>query len=207
MEKASRLFDCIEVQAKKPKSDLLNAKVDGSWKSFSTSEVHNMVYQLAMALLDMGVSGGDGTTEGRDKIGLISNGRPEWVIVDLAVQLIGAVLVPLYPNSSLKEIELILIEAEVKCIFVSDADLCAKINAVIAHVPSLKAVYSFNELESCKNWQQLFKPVSDVNRNKIKIISAEIKEDDVTTIIFTSGTTGRPKGVMLTHKNIVSNVI
>jgi long-chain acyl-CoA synthetase len=129
------------------------------------------------------------------------------VIVDLAVQLIGAVLVPLYPNSSLKELELILIEADVKCIFVSDADLCAKVNAVIDHVPSLKAIYSFNELESCKNWLQLFKPVSDVNRNKIKVISAEIKEDDVTTIIFTSGTTGRPKGVMLTHKNIVSNVI
>lgn len=207
MKNAVRLFDCIDIQAQNPKTDLLSAKVNGVWVPYSTAEVHEKIHQLAAALLDMGISAGDGTTEGRDKVGLISNGRPEWVIVDLAVQLIGAVLVPLYPNSSLKELELILIEADVKCIFVSDADLCAKVNAVIDHVPSLKAIYSFNELESCKNWLRLFKPVSDVNRNKIKVISAEIKEDDVTTIIFTSGTTGRPKGVMLTHKNIVSNVI
>lgn len=207
MKNAVRLFDCIDIQAQNPKADLLSAKVNGAWVPYSTAEVHEKIYQLAAALLDMGISAGDGTTEGRDKIGLISNGRPEWIIVDLAVQLIGAVLVPLYPNSSLKELELILIEADVKYIFVSDADLCAKVNAVINNVPSLKGIYSFNELESCKNWRQLFKPVSDVNRNKIKVISAEIKEDDVTTIIFTSGTTGRPKGVMLTHKNIVSNVI
>jgi long-chain acyl-CoA synthetase len=123
MKNAARLFDCIAIQAQNPKADLLNGKVNGEWVSYSTAAVHEKIYQLAAALLEMGISAGDGTTEGRDKVGLISNGRPEWLIVDLAVQLIGAVLVPLYPNSSLKEIELILIEAEVKCIFVSDADL------------------------------------------------------------------------------------
>ena len=207
MENAARLFDCIATQAQNPKADLLGAKVNGEWVAHSTAEVHEKVYQLAAALMAMGITAGDGTTEGRDKVGLISNGRPEWVIVDLAVQLIGAVLVPLYPNSSLKEIELILVEAEVKCIFVSDAELCAKVTGVIDHVPSLKSVYSFNELENCKNWSQLLKPVSDADKDKIREISSKIKEDDVTTIIFTSGTTGRPKGVMLTHKNIVSNVI
>ncbi|WP_428329784.1 AMP-dependent synthetase/ligase [Mucilaginibacter sp.] len=207
MINATRLFDCISDQALNPRADLLNAKVNGVWKSFSTVEVHEKIYQLAAALLEMGISGGDGTTIGRDKVGLISNGRPEWLIVDLAVQLTGAILVPLYPNTSLKEIEQILVEAEVKCIFVSDADLCGKINAVSVHVPSLKSIFSFDEIESCKNWKQLFKPITDADRDKIKTSIAKISEDDVTTIIFTSGTTGRPKGVMLTHKNIVSNVI
>ena len=207
MKNVARLFDCISAQAQNPKADLLNAKENGVWVSYSTTEVHEKIYQLAVALLGMGISAGDGTTLGRDKVGLISNGRPEWVIVDLAVQLIGAILVPLYPNSSLKEIEQILIEAEVKCIFVSDADLCGKVNTVIDHVPSLKSIFSFNDLKDCKNWKQLLKPITDADRDKVNAISAGIKEDDVTTIIFTSGTTGRPKGVMLSHKNIVNNVI
>src|SRR5260370_16513310 len=207
MEKATRLFDCMEAQAKKPKADLLNAKVDGSWKSYSTSEVHDMVYQLATALLEMGISGGDGTTEGRDKIGLISNGRPEWLIIDLAVQLTGAILVPLYPNTSTKEIEQILKEAEVKYVFVSSSDLCDKVNEVRQNVPSLQTIFSFEHIEGCTHWSGLLKPISEDDKKKIIAVSSQITEHDVATIIYTSGTTGRPKGVMLTHKNIMSNVM
>jgi long-chain acyl-CoA synthetase len=205
MKRAERLFDCMEVQAENPKPDLLNAKVNGVWTAYSTAEVHDKIYSLAAALLEMGISAGDGTTEGRDKVGLISNGRPEWLIVDLAVQLTGAILVPFYPNSSQKEIELIVNEAGVKCVFVSDAGLCAKMSEVKGHVTGLSAIFSFDEIAGCTNWKTLLKPISDKDRQKIASISSGIKEDDVTTIIFTSGTTGRPKGVMLTHKNIVSN--
>ena len=104
----------MAIQAEEPLPDLLNAKVNGTWKAYSTQEVHNMINQLSVALLNMGVSAGDGTTEGRDKIGLISIGRPEWLITDLAVQQIGAVLVPLYPNSNAHELEEILNQAGVK---------------------------------------------------------------------------------------------
>jgi long-chain acyl-CoA synthetase len=207
MEKATRLFDCMEAQAKEPRTDLLNAKENGAWRSYSTQETHTMIYQLAMALLDLGVSGGDGTTEGRDKIGLISNGRPEWLITDLAVQQTGAILVPLYPNSNPKELEQILNEAEVKYLFVSGKDLYDKVKEVCANIPSLKAIYTFDQVDNCPNWTVLLNPLPEAYREKLTAISNTIAEDDVTTIIYTSGTTGKPKGVMLTHKNIVSNVI
>lgn len=207
MENAVKLFDCIGVQAKNPKADLLNAKVNGVWMSYSTTEVHTQIYQLATALLAMGISAGDSTTEGRDKVALISNSRPEWIIVDLAVQLTGAILIPLYPNSNVKEVEQILIEAEVKCIFVSDVELFNKVNSIQQNVPTLKAIYSFNKVDGCKHWESLLSSITNADKEKLNTIGAQIKAEDVTTIIYTSGTTGRPKGVMLTHRNIVSNVM
>jgi long-chain acyl-CoA synthetase len=207
MEKATRLFDCLLAQANAPRADFLTAKENGEWRLYSTQEVHTRVYQLALALLDMGISAGDGTNEGRDKIGLISNGRPEWVIVDLAVQLTGAVLVPLYPNTSTKEIEQILNESAVKYMFVSDKGLCDKVNLVRASVPALKEVYAFDQLDSCQHWTVLLQPLPDDHQQKIAAASNKIGEDDLATIIYTSGTTGRPKGVMLSHKNIMSNVL
>ncbi len=207
MEKATRLFDCIALQAKAPVAGLLNAKEGGVWKAYSTQQVHTMVNQLSIALLNMGISQGDGTTEGRDKIALISNGRPEWVMVDLAVQQTGAILVPLYPNSNAKELEQILNEAEVKYVFVSSADLCSKITEVRSHIPSLKEIYTFDTIDGCPNWTELLKPLPDGYQGRIQVVSDTIKESDITTIIYTSGTTGRPKGVMLTHKNILTNVM
>ena len=207
MKKATRLFDCIPVQAADPKADLLTAKVNGEWRSSSTGEVHTLINQLTIALLAMGVSAGDGTNEGRDKIGLISNGRPEWVILDLAVQQTGAVLVPLYPNTNAKEIEQILIESAVKYIFVSDKELCDKINLVRANTPDLREVYTFDQIDNCIHWTEILNPLPKDYQQKIAEVCDKIGEDDLTTIIYTSGTTGKPKGVMLSHKNILSNVL
>ncbi len=202
MKSATRLFDCIDIQKQGKKEDFLSAKVSGAWKLYSTDEVHEKIYQLAAALLEMGISAGDGTTEGRDKVGLISNSRPEWLIIDLAVQLTGAILVPLYPNTNVKEIEQILQEIEMKCMFVSNAELFEKVSSVSANTPSLKSVFCFDEVQGCTKWETLLKAVREKDRENLSAISSKIKEDDVTTIIFTSGT----KGVMLTHKNILSNV-
>ena len=207
MEEPKRLFDCLKIQEQAQQTDLLNGKENGVWRLRSTAEVHQQIYELAKALLDLGISGGDGTTEGRDKIGLISNSRPEWIITDLAVQLTGAVLIPLYTNSNAREIGQILKEAEVKYLFVGTADLFEKANLIAADIPSLKSIFTFDELPNATHWQMLLKPVDDEGFNQIKEASNQIKETDVTTIIYTSGTTGKPKGVMLTHKNIVSNVL
>jgi long-chain acyl-CoA synthetase len=207
MDKATRLFDCIAVQAEKPIPDLLNAKVNGSWVLHSTQQVHDKVYQLAKALLDLGVSAGDETTEGRDKIGLISNGRPEWLITDLAVQLTGAILVPLYPNTSSKELEEILIEAGVKYMFVSNKELFDKVSSISKNVSCLKEIYTFDQIDGASYWETLLNPVQQGDKEKINEISSKIDGDTIATIIYTSGTTGHPKGVMLTHTNILSNVV
>jgi len=207
MKKATRLFDCIPVQAADPRPDLLTAKVNGEWRSSSTEEVHTLINQLTLALLDMGISAGDGSNEGRDKIGLISNGRPEWVILDLAVQQTGAVLVPLYPNTNAKEIEQILGESAVKYMFVSDKELFDKVNQVRVNIPELKEVYTFDQIDNGTHWTELLNPLPKDYQQKIGEVSDKIGEDDLTTIIYTSGTTGKPKGVMLSHKNILSNVL
>jgi len=201
------LFDCIATQAKEPRVDLLNAKVNGTWKAYSTQEVHELIDQLSVALLNMGVSSGDGTTEGRDKVGLISIGRPEWLITDLAVQQIGAVLVPLYPNTSAHELEEILSEAQVKCVFVSNQEIYDKVNEIRFKAPSLKAIFTFDQIEGGTHWTELLKPLQEKDLQHLRSVSSDISEDDVTTIIYTSGTTGHPKGVMLTHKNILSNAM
>ena len=145
MKEFKRLFDCIDHQlAHFPKQDMLNAKVNGVWKNYSTALVKELVDRLSAGLLQLGVSGNDFTDEGADKIAIISNNRPEWLITDMAVQQTGAVLVPIYPTTNANELQFILNDAQVNYIFVSSKDLYDKVKSIFAYVPSIKNIYSFD---------------------------------------------------------------
>ena len=141
MSKPSRLFDCIEVQmANGPLEGALVAKENDQWRKYSTAEMADIVDKLATGLLASGISCNDMSVEGRDKIALLSRNRPEWLFLDLAVQKIGAVLVPVYPTVHVTDLEFVLNDAQVKAVFVNDEDLFYKVQSVRAKVPGIKEI-------------------------------------------------------------------
>ncbi len=185
---------------------MLAAKEKGQWRKYSTQEVKETVNKLAAGLLSLGVSVNDMTSEGRDKIAIISNNRPEWVMLDLAVQKIGAVLVPVYPTTNASEIEFIFNDSQVKYVFVSNSDLFDKIRDLLPSIPSLKDIFVFEEVIGAKSWNEVLDKSTTALLQDVDAIAATIKPKDLATLIYTSGTTGTPKGVMLSHGNIISNV-
>src|SRR5438093_1002248 len=131
MDEPRRLFDCIELQLEKfPKEDMLTVKINGSWKKYSTAEVRDIANKLSAGVLQLGLSGNDMSDEGADKIAIISNNRPEWLITDIAVQQTGAILVPVYPTTNPAELQFILNNAEVKCMFISSKELLDKVKSI-----------------------------------------------------------------------------
>ena len=149
MKKIERLFDCIEYQLQHfPKDVMLAAKANGTWKKYSTTEVKEIVNNLSAGLLQLGVIGNDMTATNADKIGIISNNRPEWMMLDMAVQQIGAILIPIYPTTNATELTFILNDASVKYVFVSDEALLHKVVEVQPNLTSLIKVFSFNKLSN-----------------------------------------------------------
>ena len=204
---ATRLFDCIEWQLQNhPKEDMLAAKEGGQWKKYSTAQTKDIVDKLSAGLSAIGLSANDMSIEGRDKIAVLSKNRPEWIFLDFAVQQLGAILVPIYPTVHVNDLEFVLNDAKVKMIFVNDEDLFLKVQSVRNKVPSLQDVYSFEHVSGCKHWKEILSKGTGADTQKVKETSHKIKAEDLLTIIYTSGTTGTPKGVMLTHNNVMSNV-
>ena len=209
MQNSKRLFDCIEVAIQDfPRDDMFAAKEEnGVWKKYSTNEVKEIVDKLAAGLIHLGMSAHDMTIESRDKIAVMSNNRPEWLFLDLAVQKTGAILVPLYPTLSLHELEFVLNDAAVKLVFVSDKDLFEKVQSIRSKLPTVQAVFTFNDIQPSLHWKEILNKPNADDFIALNNASAKIGYEDLATIIYTSGTTGVPKGVMLSHKNILSNVI
>ncbi len=208
MNKPERLFDCVAYQMEKfPKPDMLAAKEKGVWRTYSTKEVSDTVDALAIGLSALGVSGNDMSVDKQDKIALISYNRAEWLITDLAVQKLGAVLVPIYPTTSNTEIEFIFRDSAVKYVFAGSAELLEKIRHVWPNIPTILNIYTFDQIAGADHWSSLLLPVSEEKKQKLESISNTVLADHLATIIYTSGTTGTPKGVMLTHRNILSNVM
>ena len=200
MKKPKRLFEFLEYQLENPLGKSINTKYNGEWESLSTNDFYEKVQILSRKLIEIGIKKGD-------KIALISTqNRTEWCIADNSVLQIGAVTVPIYPTISKSEFQYVLNHSESKICFVSDKDIFDKVNQ-IKNKTKLEKIYSFEEFENCKNWNLLFE--NDNKSLKSELISRmnNVLPDDLATIIYTSGTTGIPKGVMLTHRNIVSNIL
>ncbi len=208
MTEPKRLFDCLEYHLeRKPLEDMLAGKEGGQWKKYSTTVVKETVDKLSAGLLSLGISCNDMTAEGRDKIAILCKNRPEWVMLDLAVQQIGAILTPIYPTINVNELEFVLNDAQVKLVFVNDEELFLKVLSLKGKVHSLKEIYTFEHVANAKHWKEVTALATPGLIAQIKPVADKITYEDLATIIYTSGTTGTPKGVMLSHRNILSNVM
>jgi long-chain acyl-CoA synthetase len=208
MNEQSRLFDFLDHQLKHfPKTELLSAKENGRWVSHGTADVKKLVDKLSAALISLGIGGNDMSPENQDKVAVISRNRPEWLILDLACQQTGALLCPVYPTTHVNELQFIFNDASVKMVFLSGDDLLSKVDSIRSKVPSLKQVYSFDPLPGATYWQEILQRPESADYEKLEKIKAGIRPEHCATIIYTSGTTGFPKGVMLSHRNIVTNVL
>ncbi|KIA86099.1 AMP-dependent synthetase/ligase [Kaistella jeonii] len=198
-----RIFDFAhEALQKYPQDEMFITKYAGEWEKTSTKEYLHLGNQISRGLLKLGIKPGD-------KIALITTAtRTEWAVMDLGISQIGAVSVPVYPSIAPDDFDYIFNNAEVQYCFLSDKVLLEKVMKIKQNVPTLKGVFSFDEIEGTANWKEVLDLGKDeATQNEVEDLSKSINSEDLATIIFTSGTTGKPKGVMLTHQNIVSNVI
>ena len=197
-----RLFDVLHYQKENHPQQVAIATIkDGNWWKVSTDELISMSNNMSLGLLKLGIQKGD-------KVAVVTTAnRTEWNICDQGIGQIGAINVPLYPTISEKDYEYILNHAEAKICIVSDAKLFEKVKNLVASVPSLQEVYTFDRVEGAHNYEEIMKLGEGGDAAQIKAISDTIDPNALATLIYTSGTTGTPKGVMLSHHNIVSNVL
>lgn len=198
----TRTFDILELALNEfPRPDALGGKKDGKWYTFSTEEYNRKAHQFALGLMAMGLKKGD-------KVATITPNKPEWSIVDMGMALCGVIHVPIYPTLGEDEYKYILKHAEVKVLILGDKKLYQSLNPLANMLDGLDLVYTLDDVEGAKNYEEII----DLGESKKSEFEAELEEiknattaDDLATIIYTSGTTGVPKGVMLSHENLVSN--
>ncbi len=200
----TRIFDLLDhLKNNYPSDAILAAKKNGNWIKYSTDDYIRYSNLFSIGLLALGFEKGD-------KIATVTNNRPEWNFIDMGMLQVGIVHVPLYPTISLDEYKYILTHSDVKAVIISDKQLYAKLERLIGTIPAITKVYIFNEVEGVANWNEII-ALGEQNEAHFKTRFNEIKDtikpEDLATIIYTSGTTGTAKGVMLSHRNLVTNFI
>ncbi|WP_448520020.1 AMP-dependent synthetase/ligase [Rhodoflexus sp.] len=195
-----RAFDFLYYQQKNyPKADALAGKENGQWIKYSTQDVIDIANRISIGLLKLGIKKGD-------RVAIISPNRPEWNLTDFGIQQIGAISVPMYPTITVDDYRYIFNDADVKVVFVSDRSLYEKVKKATEGL-DIYAIYTFDKLPDLAHWTELEAMGKNEDVSQLDSHKAAVKETDLLTLIYTSGTTGRPKGVMLTHKNVVSNTL
>lgn len=198
MKSFERVFDILPYQlANFPKADALASKVNGQWVSYSTQEYARIAGQISVGLLNLGI-------KKDDKVAIISPNRPEWNFVDMGIQQIGAVSVPLYPTITIEDYRFIFNDSETKLVFVANEDLYHKATEAAKGNGNIIKIYTFDEVADAEHWKNMISGISEADFSRIEAHSSQVKPEDLLTLIYTSGTTGTPKGVMLTHSNLVS---
>ena len=197
----SRIIDILPyIRDKYHRNDVLNAKIGGKWQSWSIDDICELSDSISYGLMHLGIAPDD-------KVAIISSNRPEWILSDFGIAQIGAVSVPVYPTMGSADTEFILNDAGVKVVLLADAELSDKIDSIRANVPSLTHVFSFNEITGKDHISKLIQLGKENPQVELlKDYKSRVKPDDLLTLIYTSGTTGTPKGVMLSHNNLISNV-
>ena len=197
---AKRLFDVPYHQVKNyPNATMFATKIAGDWIGTSTQQFLDEVMLVSRGLIALNIQKGD-------RVSVSANNRVEWNIFDIAVQQVGAILVPLYPTSSESDYSFIINDASVKLIVVSNKELFDKVEKIRSNTPSLSSVFTFDQVEGAINWKAIHEQAAKVEESEVTARMAEVSSADLVTIIYTSGTTGNPKGVMLSHSNLLSNV-
>ena len=197
---AKRLFDVPYHQVKNyPNATMFATKIAGDWIGTSTQQFLDEVMLVSRGLIALNIQKGD-------RVSVSANNRVEWNVFDIAVQQIGAILVPLYPTSSESDYSFIINNASVKLIVVSNKELFDKVEKIRSTTPSLSSVFTFDQVEGAINWKAIHEQAAKVEESEVTARMAEVSSADLVTIIYTSGTTGNPKGVMLSHSNLLSNV-
>jgi long-chain acyl-CoA synthetase len=203
-KEVTRTFDVLDwILTELPRPDALGGKNGNDWYVYSTAEYVEKSHQFAFGLMALGLKKGD-------KVATVTTNRPEWNFADMGMAMTGIVHVPIYPTIGDEEYSYILEHAEIKALFVGDRKLFEKLSPIVARLPEITHVYSFEEIEGVPYFEELLQ-LGESRREELseqlEQIKSEVDPDDLATIIYTSGTTGVPKGVMLTHTNLVSNFL